>query len=56
MTQAIELALALAQGMNADRFLTDERTQWAVYSQIVVLGEAASRLPRDFQETNPQVP
>ncbi len=56
MLQAIDRALALTQGFDEEQFAGDERTQWAVFSQIVILGEAAGRLPREFYDANPETP
>jgi len=56
MAEAIKRAVALVQGMSADQFFSDERTQWAVSSQVVILGEAASRVSRDFQNAHPEIP
>jgi hypothetical protein len=53
MVQAIERANKLTVGLSDAEFLTDDRAQWAVYSQIVILGEAASRLPREFCDNHP---
>lgn len=38
MIQAIERVHRLCTGFREAEFLADERTQWAVYSQIVILG------------------
>ena len=56
MVQAIDRTMALSDGYDEGRFLADERTQWAVYSQIVILGEAAGRLPREFCDEHPAIP
>lgn len=56
MVVAIERAVSLGGGTDEREFVSDERAHWAVYSQIVILGEAASRLPREFCETHPDVP
>lgn len=56
MVQTIERAQRLSAGLNEVRFFSDERTQWAIYSQILILGEAASRLDRTFQESHPEIP
>lgn len=56
MIQAIEKARRLSAGSGESEFLADERSQWAVFSQIVILGEAASRLPRDFRALHPAIP
>jgi uncharacterized protein with HEPN domain len=56
MLQAIERAQQLSAWLNEAEFLADERAHWAVYSQFVILGEAASRLPRDFCARYPGIP
>lgn len=56
MLEAITRAYSLARDADETEFLANERIHWAVYSQIVILGEAASRLPRDFCREHPHVP
>ncbi len=53
---AADRAISFAQGMDRDRFLSDERTRWAVYSQIVLIGEAANRISPDFQREHAELP
>jgi uncharacterized protein with HEPN domain len=54
MVQALDERLA--SGMDEGLFLADERTQRAVYSQIVIAGEAAGRVDRTFQAAHLNVP
>ncbi len=42
--------------MSDERFCADSRTMWAVYSQVLVIGEAAKRISREFQDQHPGVP
>jgi len=56
MIQAIERAERLSSGLNEAEFMSNEPVQWAVYSQIVILGEAAGRIDRVFQTGHPDVP
>ena len=56
MVQAIETAQKLSVGLSEAEFIDDMRTHWAVYSQIIILGEAAGRIARTFQEAHPDVP
>ena len=56
MIHAVERAQRLCAGLSEAEFLADERTKWAVYSQIIILGEAASRLPRDFCGSHQDIP
>jgi len=53
---AIERALSFASALDYERFVRDERTMWAVYSQIIVIGEAGNRLSRELQQQHPDVP
>ncbi|MFH1109054.1 MAG: DUF86 domain-containing protein [Planctomycetota bacterium] len=53
---AIDRALAFVAGMDFDAFLVDNKTRWAVCSQIMVIGEAATRISKRFQEQSPGVP
>ncbi len=55
MLHAIARARDLAAGIDEAEFLGDERTRWAVYSQIIILGEAANRVDRIFQAAHPEV-
>jgi len=42
--------------MNQDAFLHDVKTQSAVLHQLLILGEAAKRLSKEFRASNPGVP
>ena len=37
-------------------FLDDEREQWAVVSQLTLIGEAAKRLSEEFRNQHPSIP
>jgi uncharacterized protein with HEPN domain len=56
MVVAIERAQRLAGEMSEQEFLSDDRAQWAVHSQIIILGEAAGRIDREFQGRYPDIP
>lgn len=53
---AVERALDFVEGFDADRFREDQRTCWAVYSQIIVIGAAARRITRQFQDSHREIP
>lgn len=53
---AIGDALGFVEGLSEQEFHADKRTRWAVFSQIVIIGEAANRIPRDYQERCPSIP
>ena len=39
-----------------DLFLQDEKTQDAVMYNLIILGEAANRIPVEFLESHPEIP
>ena len=53
---AIDRALEFASGLNFERFSCDPRTMWAIYIQIIVIGEAANRVSQEFQQRHPALP
>ncbi|MEW6350009.1 MAG: HepT-like ribonuclease domain-containing protein [Thermodesulfobacteriota bacterium] len=56
MILAAERALRLTAGLSQTEFIGNETVQWAIFSQIVILGEAAGRVERVFQDAHPVVP
>lgn len=56
MIQAIERAQRLSSGLCEAEFSSNELVQWAIFSQIVILGEAAGRVDRMFQDAHPDIP
>jgi len=56
MIGAIERVQRLTAGLTEGGFLQNEQAQWAVFSQIVVMGEAAGRVDKTFQQAHSDVP
>lgn len=56
MLAAIERAGRLVEGLTEVEFLDNERAQWAVFSQIVILGEAANRIDPGFRRFHQGIP
>jgi uncharacterized protein with HEPN domain len=56
MIQAVETAQRLSSGLSEAEFVSNETVEWAIFSQIVILGEAAGRVDRIFQNAHPDVP
>jgi len=56
MIQAVKRAQRLSSGLSEAEFIDNETVQWAIFSQIVILGEAAGRVDRRFQNAHPDVP
>lgn len=42
-------------GVSEDQWIDDEVRQSAVMHQLIIIGEAASRLPREFRDKHPQI-
>lgn len=51
-----EMAVALVEGMTYERYQADKVVQLAVERAIEIVGEAARRVSRDFQQQHPEVP
>ncbi len=39
-----------------DVFLADEKAQDAIMFNLIIMGEAANKIPDDFQEAHPEIP
>jgi uncharacterized protein with HEPN domain len=50
MLEAAKLATSYAEGLDKNDFLADRRTQQAIIMNIIVIGEAATRLVNDYPE------
>ena len=55
MQDAVESILSYTKGMNQDGFAIDKKTKDAVLRNLIVLGEAVTRLPAEFRELHPQI-
>jgi uncharacterized protein with HEPN domain len=53
---AAKRAMDFVRGVDRDHFEGDERTRWAVYSQIIIIGEAARHVSREFQDIHGEIP
>lgn len=53
---AVDQALAFVQGYDAAAFHADKRTRWAVYSQIILIGEGVGRISNDFRQQHTAIP
>lgn len=49
-------AVEFTADISKEAFLSDHKCQFAVIRCFEVIGEAAKRLSKDFQKTNPAVP
>jgi uncharacterized protein with HEPN domain len=56
MLERIERIEEFVTGLDRDAFLGDVKTADAVVRNLEVFGEAANRLPVDFQDRHPEVP
>lgn len=53
--EAIERIYTYTEGMNYETFLADNKTVDAVIRNFEIIGEAATKLPEEFKDTNQQV-
>jgi len=44
------------EGISREAFMQDELRQSAVLQKLIVIGEAAARLPRTFTKQHPEIP
>jgi uncharacterized protein with HEPN domain len=59
MLEAARLAGSYVEGMSKDAFLADTRTQQAVIMNLLIIGEAATRLLNTdaaFLDAHPEIP
>jgi len=56
MNEAIIRALEFGCHHSFEEFDRDEIRKWAVYSQIMILGEAANRVSKGIQQAHSQIP
>jgi len=55
MIRAIE-TIQSYQVVSYENFLEDSKTQDAILYNLIVLGEAANKIPEQFQESHPEIP
>ena len=58
LTDIVEAADAIQrfiEGVQREDFVDDELRRSAVLQKLIVIGEAAARLPREFTERHPEV-
>ena len=59
MLEAAQQAFGYVEGLDKDGFLVDKRTQQAVILNLIIIGEAATKLLKDygqFLDQHPDVP
>ena len=55
IVDAIVKIVNFTEGRDADRFMADEKTVFAVIRALEIIGEATKKLPRSMRERYPQV-
>lgn len=51
-----ESILAFTDGMNVEEFVNDQRTYKATLWDLRIIGEAATHIPKEVRNTNPEFP
>ncbi len=50
MLQSIELAMSYVEGLSQAEFIADRKTQQAAILNLIVIGEIAAKIERDFPD------
>ncbi|MDD2800840.1 MAG: DUF86 domain-containing protein [Methylococcales bacterium] len=56
MLEAAQLACSYIEGLDKNEFIADKRTQQAVILNLVIIGEAATKLLKDYDQFLDQYP
>jgi len=56
MVKAIESVIAAAQGLTRDQLMFDDQVTKAILFDLIVLGEAANNISREYAERHPEIP
>jgi uncharacterized protein with HEPN domain len=56
ISESINNIQLLVKGMEFEAFNQDMRTRFAVLHQLIVIGEAATHVPREIREEYPDIP
>jgi uncharacterized protein with HEPN domain len=56
MLNAVNRAVERLGGTSLAEFEQDSDLQWVMFSQIVLIGEAANRAPEDLKQSTPEIP
>lgn len=47
---------AYLTGVERDAFMANDEKQYAVYAQLIIIGESANRFSAEYQQANPSLP
>ncbi len=56
IVDAMEKAVKFTYGMTFKDFIEDDKTVYAVFKSIEIIGEAAKKVPQDVRQKYPDIP
>jgi uncharacterized protein with HEPN domain len=56
MVEAVDAIQDFLQGMNRANFLGNDLVRSAVLQKLLIIGEAAARLPKEFRDRHSEIP
>jgi uncharacterized protein with HEPN domain len=56
MLENAKKAISFVESMNYKQFSLDDKTMYAVVRALEIIGEATKKIPKDLQESYPEIP